>query len=121
MLPFGIGLAWLGYTVLFWGRSLVKGWNLSFADIASPTKFYTGQWPPLCAPCDEIIPTGKSAGVPCGTPCGQGTGTTAQVTSTTQTTGGGVPVGSFPGKRCPTGWFLGPGGKCYATPASRLG
>jgi hypothetical protein len=44
----GFALAWTSYTAMFWGYSLVKGYNLTLGQIVSP-KAYTGTWPPPAA------------------------------------------------------------------------
>jgi hypothetical protein len=57
----GFGLSWIGYTLAFYGFSLVKGYDLSFRQIISPlsTDRYTGTWPPAAATDDVIFPAGK--------------------------------------------------------------
>jgi hypothetical protein len=58
-----MALAWLGYTGVFWGYSLVSGWNLSFSSIVSPTAYYgsTGQvWPPPTASNTVVFPNGSA-------------------------------------------------------------
>jgi hypothetical protein len=58
MIPVGMGLAWVGYVVFFYGYSLVKGYDLSFSEIVSPVNFYQGDWPPPEAPNDAVLPAG---------------------------------------------------------------
>lgn len=61
MIAIGFALGWVGYSLSFWGYSLVRGYNLSFTDIFSPSKFYSGTWPPTIAPNTTIFPNGSSA------------------------------------------------------------
>jgi hypothetical protein len=67
MLVIGFGLGWIGYGLAFWGYSLVKGYNLSFSDIFSPTSYYKGTWPPGAAPNTVLIPNGKAGPTTAGT------------------------------------------------------
>jgi hypothetical protein len=62
MLVIGFGLGWIGYTLAFWGYSLVKGYNLSFGDVASPVSYYKGSGWPSIAPNTVLFPNGKGAG-----------------------------------------------------------
>jgi hypothetical protein len=57
----GFALGWVGYVAFTWGYSLVKGYDLSFSEIASPTNYYKGKWPPPLAPNTVIIPNGQAA------------------------------------------------------------
>jgi hypothetical protein len=57
----GFGLVWFGYSTMFWGYSLVKGYNLSLKQIVSPASYYTGTWPPKLAGNTVIIPDGTAA------------------------------------------------------------
>lgn len=50
----GMGLLWAGYTLMFWGFSLVKGYDLGIADIVIPGH-YKGAWPPKLT----VDPAGK--------------------------------------------------------------
>lgn len=61
MIVVGFGLGWIGYTLLVTGYSWVKGYDLSFSQIASPTNYYKGTWPPPLAPDTVIIPNGTAA------------------------------------------------------------
>jgi hypothetical protein len=58
MLVLGFGVAWFGYGLVVYGHALVKGYNLSFGEVFSPTSFYKGTWPPSQAPNTVIFPTG---------------------------------------------------------------
>lgn len=62
MVWLGFGLGWAGYAVGLYGYSLVRGYNLTLAQMVSPTKWYAGKWPPATAGNTEIIPTGDKAG-----------------------------------------------------------
>lgn len=61
MIGIGVFLVWAAYGLGVWGVSLVKGWNLGFRDIWSPTGYYTGKWPPGLAGNTVIIPDGSKA------------------------------------------------------------
>ena len=56
-------LVWAGYSVGLYGYSLVRGYNLTLAQMVSPTKWYSGQWPPAKAGNEQILPTGNAAGL----------------------------------------------------------
>jgi len=62
MVWIGMALVWGGYSVGLYGWSLVRGYNLTLAQMVSPTKWYSGQWPPAHAGNEQIIPTGNAAG-----------------------------------------------------------
>ena len=83
MIAIGFGLAWVGYTLVFYGHSLVKGYNLSFLQQVSPTGYYTGAWPPGLAGGQNVFPSGTAAD--------NATGGTATPT------GGGSPLPCPPG------------------------
>lgn len=55
-----MGLGWVGYAMLWYGYSMVKGYDLSFMEIVSPTKYYKGSWPPAPAGGGTIFPTGST-------------------------------------------------------------
>jgi hypothetical protein len=56
----GMGLAWAGYTLMFWGWTLVKGYGIGIADIVVPGR-YTGSWPP---PAAGAVNASSSVGAP---------------------------------------------------------
>jgi hypothetical protein len=58
----GFGLVWLGYTGGLYGYSLIRGYNLTLAQMVSPTGWYGGKWPPAAAGNTEIFPSGTAAG-----------------------------------------------------------
>lgn len=75
MIAIGMGLAWIGYATGFWGYCLIRGYNLSFMDVASPVHYYLGAkasrpgtWPPKCCPPGTVIPSKATIGkgVDCG-------------------------------------------------------
>jgi hypothetical protein len=39
LVPIGLGVSWLGYTVGIWGYCLVRGYNVTF------TECFKGSWP----------------------------------------------------------------------------
>ena len=90
MVWLGFGLGWLGYTAGLYGYSLVRGYNLTLAQMVSPTKWYAGKWPPAAAGNEQIFPSGNAAGI----------ATTALVLANapagTATTGGGGPAPAQP-------------------------
>lgn len=61
MVGLGFGLAWIAYTGMIWGVSLLKGWDLSLGEIASIGHPYSGTWPPPIAPNTVVFPTGQAA------------------------------------------------------------
>jgi hypothetical protein len=60
MIVVGMGLGWVGYALAWYGYSLVKGYDLTFMQLVSPARFYTGAWPPAAANPDVIFPGGKA-------------------------------------------------------------
>jgi hypothetical protein len=56
----GFGLAWAGYSLVFYGLSLVHGYDLSFTQVFSPVSYYKGTWPPALAPDTSIFPGQKA-------------------------------------------------------------
>ena len=46
MIAIGYGLAWVSYTLGMKGWALLQGWDISFAQLASPVSWYQGPWPP---------------------------------------------------------------------------
>lgn len=61
MIAIGVFLIWAAFGLGVWGVALVRGWNLGFADIWSPTHYYAGSWPPQLAGNTVIIPDGTKA------------------------------------------------------------
>lgn len=61
MIAIGVFLAWAAFGLGVWGVSLIRGWNLGAADIWSPTRWYSGPWPPPLAGNTVIIPDGSKA------------------------------------------------------------
>jgi hypothetical protein len=45
MTAVAMGLLWGSYTLMFWGYTLIKGYDISIEQIVIPGK-YTGTWPP---------------------------------------------------------------------------
>lgn len=59
MLPIGMGLAFIGYSIGSWGWILTKGWNITLRQWMSPLNPY--QWPaggaaPPVVPQGQIFP-----------------------------------------------------------------
>ena len=44
MVWLGFGLGWMGYAVGLYGYVLITGYNLTLAQLISPTGYYTGPW-----------------------------------------------------------------------------
>jgi hypothetical protein len=84
----GFGMVWFGYTTMFWGYSLVKGYNLSLKQIVSPANYYTGTWPPKLAGNTVIIPDGTAASEQTVTLAAY-TGSAATTSGTSGSSGGG--------------------------------
>ena len=63
MVWLGFGLGWMGYAVGLYGYALVRGYNLTLAQMVSPAKWYQGKWPPAAAGNEQILPTGDKAGI----------------------------------------------------------
>lgn len=59
MIAVALAVAWVAYSMGFGGWSLIKGWNLGFKQIISPTGYYTGKWPPAEAGDAVIFPDGS--------------------------------------------------------------
>lgn len=61
MLPLGMVITWAAYTVGSWGYVLVRGWNITLREWASPLHPYQfpggGQNPPF-VPLGRTWPTG---------------------------------------------------------------
>lgn len=54
MVVLGMGLLWGSYTVVFWGWSLVKGYDLPLTTIVKPVT-YAGPWPPAQLPDTAVL------------------------------------------------------------------
>lgn len=61
MIVFAIGVAWVGYTLALYGYGMVKGYDVSFTQMVSPSSYYTGAWPPCQSPDTTIFPGGSCA------------------------------------------------------------
>lgn len=121
MIAIGVILLWMSYGLGLWGVSLLKGWNLGFKQIWSPTAFYSGKWPPPLAGNTVIIPDGsasssQSAGF--GTSGGSSGGGS---TSTSGTVSGGTAPGGVTGSGAVSaaaakfGWQSGNAWNCLQT------
>jgi len=61
MLPAGMILGWVAYTVGSYGWVLIRGWDISFRSWVSPLNPY--QWPaggPGPIPDNQLFPTGAA-------------------------------------------------------------
>lgn len=61
MVAIAMGLLWAGYTGSLWGYCLVKGYNITFKDLVSPTAWYSGSWPPPTITDPSIILPGSAS------------------------------------------------------------
>jgi hypothetical protein len=64
VIALGFGLIWIGYQEMVYGYCLLKGYDVTWLQLANPVKLY--QWPsgsPPLIPDFQIRPTGGGAGV----------------------------------------------------------
>ena len=61
MIAVGMFLLFTGYGLGYWGYSMIRGYNLGFKQLFSPTGYYKGAWPPQLAGNTTIIPDGTPA------------------------------------------------------------
>jgi hypothetical protein len=101
----GMGLGWVGYAMLFYGYSLVKGYDLSFSQVVSPKNYYKGSWPPAPAGNAVIFPSGKTVNA-----------STASTNATTHNVAGNTTPS--PGGTCPPGYTYNPKSKKCVPPAA---
>lgn len=97
MIAIGLGLAWGGYAVAFYGYCLIRGYNITFKQIASPVSWYSGTWPPTGkVPASQILPgttSGTTAATAASTPAGPAAAETSPGGSSAQAADvGGGPV-----------------------------
>jgi hypothetical protein len=79
MVALGFGVIWAGYSTAFWGWCLIRGYDVTFGQLVSPTGYYGagGQsWPPPQIPDSQVFPGGSAA--------------SASATSTSPATASGV-------------------------------
>lgn len=91
MIAIAMVLAFVSYTLEYYGVALLKGWNITILQMISPVNYYgadgTNQkWPPPKAGNTEIIPTGAASGAVDATL----TATTTLTTTGTGSGGGGA-------------------------------
>jgi hypothetical protein len=62
----GMIVVWLGYTVEFYGYTLLKGYDVTIGQLASPMHPYgsgKGQdWPPPLIKSGQVLPSGTGTG-----------------------------------------------------------
>ncbi len=81
MVAIGFGLLWLAYTGGLEAYCLLRGYNLTFAQLINPLHPYAGPWPPPQIPAGVIFPTGNAkvsttaTAAPGGSSGSSGTGT----------------------------------------------
>lgn len=56
-----MAVLWGGYSMLFYGYCLIKGYNIGFLEIVSPVNYYKGGWPPPLFTDTGVIPKGQGA------------------------------------------------------------
>jgi hypothetical protein len=71
-------LIWGGYSAGLWGWCLIRDYNLTLPQLVSPTRPYSGPWPPATIPASQTWPSGQAASSFGGGDFGGG-GTTAVV------------------------------------------
>lgn len=59
MVAVAFGITWGGYTLTLWGYCLIKGYDITLADLANPVTVF--RWPksPPPIPPAQILPTSK--------------------------------------------------------------
>jgi hypothetical protein len=66
MVAVGMLVVWLGYSVQFYGYTLLKGYDVTFGQLVSPTHPYgsgRGQnWPPPLIKAGQVLPSGTGTG-----------------------------------------------------------
>ena len=60
MVAIGFGLLWLAYTGGLEAYCLLRGYNVTFAQLINPVHPYSGPWPPAQIPAGVIFPTGNA-------------------------------------------------------------
>jgi hypothetical protein len=79
MVAIGFGLLWVSYTGGLWAYCLLRGYDITPAQLINPVHPYTGPWPPPPIPAGLIFPGGQPAATSTvaktGTGKGKGTGT----------------------------------------------
>jgi hypothetical protein len=80
VIALGFGLVWVGYLELLYGYCLIKGYDITWRELADPIRPY--QWPKPGAKIEQIPPTQILPGKPS--------------TSTTSTAGQPPPVTANP-------------------------
>ena len=99
-----IGILFGGYSLTLWGYCLVRGYNVSLADLVNPLRVYTWKHPMPLASNTAVIPTGTpadsashsvstSAAVTSGTALSGGPATGAQVSSSRAIHAAAAPYG----------------------------
>jgi hypothetical protein len=75
MFALGLGVLYLGYTVTLYGYILIKGYDVSFAEM------FVGTWPPASGPGaagENAVPSVFTEGTPLGQPNAAAGGGTQQ-------------------------------------------
>lgn len=63
MIPLGMALVWGGYTLALYGWVCIRGYNVSFGKLVSPTNYESrrlSDWPKIHSDYTGILPGGKN-------------------------------------------------------------
>lgn len=74
MVAIGFGLLWVSYSGGLWAYCLLRGYDITPAQLINPLHPYTGPWPPPQIPAGVIFPQGKAAAGATTTATGKGKG-----------------------------------------------
>jgi hypothetical protein len=85
-------VSWLGYTTVLYGYCLVKGYDITFGQLANPAHVFTWPKTPQLIPANQVSPGGGTAGA--SNVAGGGAATTGDtLTAATSSGGGGTSSG----------------------------
>jgi|HubBroStandDraft_2_1064218.scaffolds.fasta_scaffold98307_2 hypothetical protein len=63
MIAVGMGVAWFGYLNAIYGYCLLRGWDVTWRELATPVKPY--EWPksgdPPITPASQVWPSAASS------------------------------------------------------------
>ena len=97
MIGLGFIVSWLGYTTVLYGYCLIKGYDITFGQLANPAHVFT--WPanPPQIPPNQVTPGG-------------GTGAASNLAGGTGTTADTLTSSAAPGSSAGSGSSVGSGG-----------
>lgn len=90
MIAIGMVMGWLGYTTVLYGYCLIKGYDITFGELANPAHVFVWPAKPPMIPANQVTPGGTTAGA---SNVAGSTTTTATLTAATSGSGGGGGVG----------------------------